>query len=176
MSRSAYSRQEYREIGKGIAERLIYFDKVANIKNEKLKAALNIKYFDQVPHADIKNGQIEKIKDIDLSNFGIDDIDDLMYAISLERLVLDYNNIEDISVLSNLNKIKTLSLRGNNIKNFDVLSELYNLEDLDIASNSFSELIFTKPKKNLKKVDISNNPITDLSSLCKLENLKQMIF
>jgi len=63
----------------------------------------------------IKISELMEIKDLDLSNKGISNLDGLQYFTNLEKINLSNNNITDIRILKKLPKIKYINIDNNPI-------------------------------------------------------------
>ncbi|MEH7388361.1 leucine-rich repeat domain-containing protein, partial [Bacillus sp. JJ1521] len=61
----------------------------------------------------IKISELYKIKELDLSNKGISNLDGLEYFLNLERLNLSNNSISDFRLLMKLPKLKQVNIEGN---------------------------------------------------------------
>jgi Leucine-rich repeat (LRR) protein len=107
------------------------------------------------------------IKELDLSNMNISNIEGLQYAINLTHLDLSNNNITDLKPIQNLKSIQTLNL-GSNIylSSLDTLSNLNTIEDLNLSNVYLGNKINLLANfQKLNRLNLRNTGISDISVL-----------
>lgn len=102
---------------------------------------------------------IINIKDLNISNNYITNLNELLYFPNLEKLNYDRNNLYDIDSLPTLNNLKEISLSGNYIRDFSYLKNLPLLETLDISDNQNTDIHSFPIISTLKSLNISGNTI-----------------
>lgn len=88
---------------------------------------------------------------------GIKSIKGLEYAINLEKLKLNENEISDITPLAKLTKLKYLEIQRNRIVDLKPLSGLVNLQYLKLYNNLIEDVTPLKTLVNLTDLDLHNN-------------------
>ncbi|MBN1410153.1 MAG: leucine-rich repeat domain-containing protein [Spirochaetales bacterium] len=107
--------------------------------------------------------------DLDLSDYGLNDLDGLEYCRNITSLNLSGNILDNIHEIQFLDYLKELYLSGNEITDIDDLAGLSNLEIIDLSGNDIEDLSPLLLMDSLKFVDISGNPIADKSVITALE-------
>jgi len=149
-------------------------------------------YFEESPFADTENsenGFIEAIKkslfgnlditinshelqelegEINLSNYGIIDLDGIEYSYSVTSIILSGNRIEKIDRLSGLMQLEYLFLSENEIENIDCLADLTNLKELDLSFNEIEDISVLLVLESLNYVNLIGNPVKDDSVIQEL--------
>lgn len=135
------------------------------------------------PSGDIYSYDVEKIKELDCTNKGIEDISGLEYLKNLEKLNLTYNKISDITPLSKLTNIKELTLRNDNIGDLEALSNLINLEKLDIGNyresafwNTYSDISSLYKLSKLKELNLTYTDVDDIDVVKNFKDLNTFIY
>ena len=119
---------------------------------------------------------------------GIKSIKGLEYAVNLEKLKLNENEISDISPLKNLKKLEYIELQRNRIVDIRPLKELTELKYLKLYNNLIEDVTPLAGLTKLKGLDLHYNVtvtgdelhktaskgITDVSSV--LDNMKELEF
>jgi len=103
------------------------------IPDENLEVA--IRDHIKKPEGGITKEDMQKITFLEAINKGITDIRGLEYAVNLERLNLQENEINNLEVLEKLEKLKELSLCLDSIEpttQIDLITSLDNLKELEI--------------------------------------------
>lgn len=121
----------------------------------------------------LKEAQITKdflttLKELDLCDEGLIELNGLQYAKNLTTLKLNRNNLKNCSSIRQLSKLKLLELNENRIEDISFISSLKNLEILSLESNNISHIPDLSNLSKLNLVNISNNKISDLSPINKL--------
>jgi len=104
----------------------------------------------------------------DGTELGITDLSGLEYAINLEYLNLDFNEITNLEPLKGLTNLSYLSLSNNEVSNITPLKDLTNLQFLMLDWNNVENLEALSGLTNLSMLSLQNNRIKDISAL---ENL-----
>ena len=111
-------------------------------------------------------------------NKGIADLRGMEYAVNLQGLSVDYNNVVDISPLSGLTDLDMLWINSNPIRDISPLSGLTGLTDLHIQSINVSDLSPLESLTNLQRLYLGHlghaaSPY-DLSTLQNLSALREL--
>ncbi|NLI71073.1 MAG: hypothetical protein GX364_09450 [Firmicutes bacterium] len=118
---------------------------------------------------------LTKLRILDLSCCGFDDINVLSNLTMLENLRLTGNGISDISPLDNLTNLERLYLSDNEIASVDDLAGLTALERLYLADNEIDDIDALENLTAMRYLDLSGNAITTgfdkLQGMTKMENL-----
>ncbi|MCR9067119.1 MAG: leucine-rich repeat domain-containing protein, partial [Cytophagales bacterium] len=125
------------------------------------------------------NTQLDTLKEIDLSHGRLTAIPSFVFqATSLERLILDHNDLHKLS--GKLKKLKALKQLDWSYISADhkkaKIPKIKSLEHLDLSENSFQKIANLKKLKSLKTLDLSTNaftaiPVKSLLGNRKLEDL-----
>lgn len=102
---------------------------------------------------------IVNIKDLNIANNYITNLNELLYFPNLEKLDYSRNNLYNIDSIPNLNKLKELSLAGNYISDFSKLKNLVILENLDISENQNTDINSFPILPTLKSLNVTGNSI-----------------
>lgn len=162
-------------------------DEVINIGDNYLKEALNFT-LGQEKDSNITKSQLESIVNLDLSNYPVENIEELKYCTNLTRANLSHGLIYSIEPLSSLKNLKELDLSYNIIWDLSPLSNLTNLEKLNLDCNYISDLNPLANLVNLKELSISESKymsigdikeeeykITNLNVVRNFKNLETLI-
>jgi hypothetical protein len=103
---------------------------------------------------------------LDLSDYGIDDIDGIEHCLRVTSLNLSDNRISHIECLSEL---RELYLANNEISDIEYLHGLCNLEILDLAGNEIEDASVLLDLEHLQFVDIADNPLVDRAVIAALK-------
>lgn len=124
--------------------------------------------------SEITKDFLKTLKEIDLSDSGIIDLEGIQYATNLNSLNLSKNEIVDASLLSELNELTNLELSENKIEDITFLNKLKNIKSVGLDSNNISFVSDISNLKDLILINLSNNNIKDLSFINTLhsENVK----
>jgi Leucine-rich repeat (LRR) protein/uncharacterized protein YjdB len=145
---------------------------------QSLKLQMNCKY-DGFANVDgLKS--LTNLKELDLSDNPIGDINGLKDLTNLEKLNLGSTSLKDISALSGLKNLQYLNLNRNDIEDISSLSGLTNLQYLDLGMNPVSNISALSKLTNLQTLLLSKqsnyggvdyDKISDISALSRLKNL-----
>lgn len=141
--------------------------------------------------------QLVLLKEFDISNLNIKNIDPLKALVSPKKLILNSLPVQDFSILdelstlesleitrspvhelstlSNLNKLRVLKLNDTPVAELDPLSPLKNLEELDVSNTKIKSLKALKDITGLKILNIANTDVKKLKYLEELNQLKEVI-
>ncbi len=116
---------------------------------------------------DINNDS--KISKGELNDFNNQEsINNLKYELEIDLSDLGITNIENLKYLS---KVKILNLSNNNITDISPLKECKMLKDLDLSNNNISDITAIKDFYEIFKIKLSNNKISDISSLGEMRTI-----
>ncbi|MEF9990614.1 MAG: hypothetical protein RRZ84_03755 [Romboutsia sp.] len=118
----------------------------------------------------ITKDYLKTLKEVDLSNQGITNLDGIEFAVNLVSINLSKNNIKDASVLRRLKRLTNLELCENKIEDISFLDELVRLNSIGLECNNISYMPNLKNLRNLNLINISNNKINDLSFISSLRS------
>ncbi len=110
---------------------------------------------------------------LDLSGFGITNIETLSELRNLQYLTLDDNEIMDLTPLSSLTSLRVLSVSGNQISDLDALAELTELAALDAGFNRIDKTAPLQDLKKLQELRLGDNPIS-ADQLAVLDSLTDL--
>ncbi len=143
----------------------------------------HIEKFTQLKQLDLNNNQIANIdvlgkvtslKWLSLCNNQITNIDALSRLTSLEYLSIHNNQITNIDALSKLIWLNLLSLSSNQIVNIDALSKLIFLENLYLNNNQIVNVEALGQLTLLKELSLNRNQIVNVDALGQLALLKEL--
>ncbi len=112
---------------------------------------------------------------LDLANNQIDNID-LSKLINLKRLDISFNRIKNIDSLRNLVELTRIEAQNNEIEDISVLESLKNLIILSFSNNKIKSIESIKNLNKLLIINFNQNEIADLNPLNKLNNLLILLF
>jgi hypothetical protein len=105
---------------------------------------------------------------------GITDLTGIEYALNLNSLQLDINQITNIYPLAGLTKLTVLFLNDNLITDPNALAALTNLKELYLNDNQITDLLPLAGLINLEKLYLNHNQITDPNALAPLTKLTEL--
>lgn len=125
------------------------------------------------------NTRLDTLKEIDLSHGRLTNVPEFVYkATSLDRLILDYNDLNKLpGKLKKLKQLKQLDWSNIQVTHEKAkMPKLKSLEILDLSENSIQKLAKLKKLQRLKTLELSSNafaaiPVKSLQGNKKLENL-----
>lgn len=106
---------------------------------------------------------------MDLSGYGIKDLEGLEYCRHISSLNLSDNEISDIYEIRNLDFLQELFLSENHLTDIDWLKGLSNISLLDLAYNEIDDITPLLTMESLRFVNLTGNPVTDKEIIKKLE-------
>jgi len=101
-------------------------------------------------------------------------IKNLESLVNLKWLEISSNQITEIKGLETLINLRYLFLNGNQITEIKGLETLVNLKDLTLGDNQISEIKGLKTSKNLGYLDLKRNKLTDKSLTEAMDELKSL--
>jgi hypothetical protein len=107
--------------------------------------------------------------DLDLSDFGLDELDGLEYCVRITSLNLSDNIISNLADVEPLVDLRELYLANNAIMEIESLAHLANLEILDLSGNEIEDISPIAGLEHLEFVDIRDNPIRDRALISVLK-------
>ena len=145
---------------------------VVHIPDPNLRAAI-AESLGKSPNAPITVEEMEGLKRLEPWNRGIHDLTGLHFAINLNRLNLNDNQVSDLSPIAGLINLSVLKFSRGNVSDLSPLTGLINLKELRfIRENNISDLSPLAGLINLEDLTFSNGKVSDISPLAGLVNLK----
>ena len=145
---------------------------VVHIPDPNLRAAI-AEALGKNPNAPITAEEMERLKELDVPDRGIQDLTGIQFATKLEWLNLVGNQIFDLSPLAGLINLTNLSVSNNKISDLSPIAGLINLKNLGVANNKISDLSPIAGLINLESLYFShNNNVSDISPVAGLVNLQ----
>ena len=105
---------------------------------------------------------------------GITDLTGIEYALNLNTLQLDINQISDITPLAGLTQLTVLFLNDNLISDPNALAGLTNLKELYLNDNQISDILPLSSLIDLEKLYLNYNQISDPNALAGLTKLTEL--
>ena len=145
---------------------------VVHIPDTNLRAAIAEK-LGKSPNAPITAAEMERLRELDVENRGIQDLTGLQFAINLDDLDLRHNQISDLSPLASLTNLSRLGFRDNPVSDISPVRNLTNLAHLSFPHTLVSDLSPLAGLINLDNIWFNaGEKISDLSPLRGLINLR----
>ncbi|WP_304341502.1 cell wall-binding repeat-containing protein [Metaclostridioides mangenotii] len=150
---------------------------------ENMKKPISKENLSEVKELNLENKDITNIeglqycktlKTLKLSSNEISDISQLKDLTSLNYLDLSSNEISDINLLEGLTSLKNLYLGLNKISDISSIKDLNSLISLSLYSNEISDISYLENLTSLTYLDINSNKISDISSLEGLTLIKEL--
>lgn len=118
---------------------------------------------------------IDKLRSIKVSRVGVENLNFLKKANSLESVFAEENQISDLSGVANLKKLKILYVDKNNIVDISPLKNLENLSELSAEKNNIVDLSVLANKEKLHRLQLNENTsLKDISVLSTLKSLASL--
>ena len=146
-----------------------------HIPDSNLRAAI-AETLGKNPNAPITVEEMERLGRLDARNRGIRDLTGLQFAINLDDLILDTNQISDLSPIAGLIELNGLDLNGNSISDLSPVKGLKNLTRLAFHETLVSDLSPLAGLINLEGLYFDADNVSDLSALTGLVNLDHLYF
>ena len=96
---------------------------------------------------------------LNLSDYGIQNIDNLSELLNLQYLALDGNEITDLTPLQSLAHLQNLSVSRNRIGEISPIAVLAQLHSLNLSSNLISDASTLRSLTGLRELWLDNNPL-----------------
>lgn len=109
--------------------------------------------------------------ELDLSDYGLDDLSGAESCVNVTSLNLAMNRIDNVWPLRDLVHLEFLDLSSNELESADELAGLASLVELDLSFNDIDDVAFLLSLSALKCVSLVGNPVRDRSVLEKLGKL-----
>ena len=153
---------------------------VVHIPGPNLRAAI-AESLGKSPTAPITVEEMERLRELDARNRGIQDLTGIQFATNLDELNLgrwgDHGNqVSDLSPIAGLTKLRRLYLNNNSISDLSPIEGLINLRLLELRKNPISDFSVLRGLTNLTKLTLQGTLITDLSPISGLTNLTNLNF
>ena len=153
---------------------------VVHIPDPNLRAAI-AEALGKNPNAPITAEEMERLREFDVSDRGIQDLTGLQFATNLSRLVLGLwsgqgNQVSDLSPLAGLTNLRELILNNNPVSDLSPLRGLKNLTRLVFSRTQVSDLSPIAGLINLRKLDFNVGNVSDLSPIAGLINIEYLGF
>ncbi|CRH03828.1 leucine-rich repeat protein [Plasmodium relictum] len=116
----------------------------------------------------------ENLKILNLSNNGIENLNDLKLPKELKVLNVKNNKLSSIEFLSEFLEIEKIVLDNNELKNINKINLLKKLKILRCSHNKITNLPLFQ-NLNLMEINIHNNLIKDITHLILIKNKKSLI-
>ena len=141
-----------------------------HIPDPNLRAAI-AEVLGKSPNAPITAEEMERLRELDVPNRGIQDLTGLQFATNLNHLGLKDNQIYDLSPIAGVINLRRLHLNKNSLFNISPVAGLVNLERLSFDDNNIADLLSLAGLVNLEHLTFSVNGVSDLKPLTGLINL-----
>ena len=153
---------------------------VVHIPDPNLRAAI-AESLGKNPNAPITAEEMERLKELDVSDRGIHDLTGLQFATNLSRLNLGDsgrwgNQISDLSPLAGLVNLRNLSIWDSPVSDLSPLKGLKNLTRLVFSRTQVSDLSPIAGLINLRTLDFNVGNVSDLSPIAGLINIEYLGF
>ena len=102
---------------------------------------------------------LEDMDELELSSSAIDNLEGAEYCIHVKNFDLSDNFISDLEPLSGLSFLEELNVSDNQVENIDALSNLVGLKNLYLSNNNIRDLSPLFELENLEFVDVIGNNI-----------------
>ncbi|MVT12637.1 leucine-rich repeat protein [Chitinophaga tropicalis] len=117
---------------------------------------------------------LKHIREIDLSNNSLSNIQGLHKMKGLVVLDLSYNNITVIKGLSKLKELQYLNLSGNSIFFIKNIGKLRKLKTLNISDNNIQSITGLSDLPHLRNLLLNSNRITNIHGVEQITNLSSL--
>jgi internalin A len=147
-----------------VVEDLIEVRQVVRFPDAKLDATLRAAL--GIPTASIRVADLETLTTLDGAEAGISNLAGLEFAVNLETLLLESNDLTDIAEIGSLRKLRTLNLRDNAITDISPLAALREVELIDLGINQVTYITPLRDLEQLTELNLERNP--DLADILPL--------
>ena len=128
------------------------------------------------PNAPITAEEMERLRELDARNRGIQDLTGLQLATDVKDLFLADNEISDLSPIAGLINARDLRLNNNLISDISPYRGLTNLTSTSFRNNMVSDISPLAGLINLRYLAFTETNVSDLSPITKLINLESLSF
>lgn len=140
------------------------------IVDENLEAAIRNKV--KKPAGIITKRDLESIKSLNASSYGIESFEGIQYLINLENLDVSNNKMKDLKAISDLKALKVLTVLRSELESLEGIEHLSNLENLNAACNEIKDITPLSTLTNLTVLELTKNKIEDITPISQLTVLK----
>ncbi len=133
-----------------------------------VRTALNI------PAGPITDIAMLRLTTLDARGLGIANLGGIEYALRLQSLSLDNNQIRDLSPLARLSRLTGLALGQNQVTSLAPIAGLVNLRELFIWSDPIADLSVLAGLPNLDTLSLNGSTTADLSVIFTLTKLQRL--
>jgi Leucine-rich repeat (LRR) protein len=126
------------------------------------------------PIGTITELDMQQLTNLDASYQNIVSLTGLQFAVNLEELYLEGNQINDLFPVNYLTKLRKLSVGHNELTSLAPIADLLLLSELHAESNKLNSISDVKNLTNLSVLNVDRNGITDLTPLSNLTNLMEL--
>jgi Leucine-rich repeat (LRR) protein len=119
-----------------------------------------------------KSPILNNLRELDLSDNLISDINALSGLTKLINLQARYNNFNDITAIKNLTGLIYLYLSHNNITNITALKDMKSLAELGLTDVNLVDISPLADVNQIQYLWLDFNPITDINVMTKYNHLK----
>lgn len=114
---------------------------------------------------------LTRLRSLELSANGIENIEPLTQLSQLQKLVLSENRISDLEPLRELRKLQVLYLDENQINNVEPLSNLRKLQFLRLDKNNIQDIEPLGNLPDLRSLNLAANQTEDVTALSRLSQI-----
>ncbi len=119
--------------------------------------------------------KLEKLKELELSFCGTEDISAVANMKDLELLSVSSANLNDISAVKGLKKLKYITFYSAGVTDISALKGLTKLKELSLSFNGVEDISPVAGLDELEYLDVCDTSVYDLSPALKLKGLKTLI-
>ena len=112
------------------------------------------------------------LRDLDLSEVGVPDVQWLEPFVNLRTLKLSGNRIADIAPLSGMTDLRTLDLRGNRIAEIRMLTDMVEMQWLDLGGNTVEDIAPLATMTGLHTLSLDDNDLADITPLAGMVDMQ----
>ncbi len=161
------------------------------LKNRLIELGLDTNNDSKLTKGELNDFGSNIYSELDLSNLGITNIDNLKYLSQIWTLDLSGNNITDISPLKECKMIRKLNLNNNNISSIACIKEFHEIKELYLSNNKITDISAIEELESAHRsyiyfgmfggsgggvnrsftIDLSYNNIQNISVIAKLRTL-----
>ncbi|MEH7274978.1 fibronectin type III domain-containing protein [Neobacillus vireti] len=139
---------------------------LVQFKDEALEKAVHDAL--HIHSRDLYESDMKVLTSLDSSNRGIKALDGLEYAVNLEELLLDLNEVSNLEPIAGLTNLVHLSLSKNKLSDISGLASLTNLVSLVLDHNEITDIRSLSQLSNLSLLSFQGNNVNDIQALSGL--------
>lgn len=114
------------------------------------------------------------LQDLNLNSNRLSDIKAIYKLANLRKLNLAYTRVHNLSGIEALGKLEELNLYEDSVGDFSVLSKLPGLKTLIVSDYNWKDLTMLRDLRNIKILDVSCSHLTSLSGLENLQGIEEL--